>query len=91
MIYEKDESMVFRRIEDETILVPIRNNAGDLQNIYILNEVGARVWELLDGKREIEEISDIISSEYDIITKEVERDISEFIEDLKSIGAVKGK
>lgn len=81
--------MVFRMIEDETILVPIRNNVGDLQNIYILNEVGAKVWELLDGKRGIEKISNIISSEYDIITKEVERDISEFIEDLKSIGAIK--
>lgn len=33
MVYEKDESMVFRKIEDETILVPIRNKVGDLQNI----------------------------------------------------------
>jgi hypothetical protein len=91
MIYEKDESMVFRRIEDETILVPIRNNIGDLQNIYILNEVGARVWELLDGKREIENISNIISSEYDIMPEEAERDIREFLEDLNSVGAIKIK
>lgn len=91
MIYEKADSMVFRKIEDETILVPIRNNAGDLQNIYVLNEVGARVWELLDGKREIENISNIISSEYDIMPEEAERDIREFIEDLKSIGALKEK
>jgi hypothetical protein len=89
--YEKDESMVFRKIEDETILVPIRNKVGDLQNIYVLNEVGARIWELLDGNREIEKISNIISSEYDIMPEEAERDIRDFIEDLGSIGAIKEK
>lgn len=91
MVYEKDESMVFRKIEDETILVPIKNKAGDLQNIYVLNEVGARIWELLDGRREIENISNIISSEYDIMPEEAERDIRGFIKDLESIGALKGK
>lgn len=91
MIFEKDGSMVFRKIEDETILVPIRNKVGDLQDIYVLNEVGARVWELLDGKRGIEKITNIISSEYDIMPDETERDIMDFIEDLKSIGAVRGK
>jgi len=89
MIYEKDESMVFRRIEDETILVPIRNNVGDLQNIYVLNEVGARVWELIDGERDIEEISDLICAEYDITLDEAEKDIGEFLKDLESVGAIK--
>jgi len=91
MIYEKDESMVFRKIEDETILVPIRNNAGDLQNIYILNEVGARVWELIDGKRDLKKISKTISAEYDITPEDAEIDIMDFIEDLKSIGALMEK
>lgn len=89
MIYEKDQSMVFRRIEDETILVPIRNTVGDLQNIYVLNKVGARVWELLDGRRGIEEIINIISSEYDIMFEEAERDVKEFFKDLESVGALK--
>lgn len=89
MTYEKDESMVFRRIEDETILVPIRNNIGDLQNIYILNEVGARIWELIDGKRDIKEISNAICTEYDIMPEEAERDIKEFLKDLESVGAIK--
>lgn len=89
MIYEKDESMVFRKIEDETILVPIRNSVGDLRNIYVLNEVGARVWELLDGKRDIEEITDVVCTEYDIILEEAERDIKEFLKDLESVGAIK--
>lgn len=88
MTYEKDESIVFRKIEDETILVPIKNNVGDLQNIYVLNEVGARIWELIDGKKDMEEISDVICTEYDIIPVEAERDIKEFLKDLESVGAI---
>ncbi|MEK6693358.1 MAG: PqqD family protein [Nitrospirota bacterium] len=91
MIYEKDESMVFRKIEDETILVPIRNKAGDLQNIFVLNEVGARIWELIDGESDINKISSTICAEYDITSEEAERDLMDFIEDLKSIEALKEK
>ncbi len=89
MIYEKDQSMVFRKIEDETILVPIRNNIGDLDNIYVLNDVAAKVWELVDGKRSAKEICDSVCSEYEVSSEEVERDVCELLEDLVSIGAIK--
>jgi hypothetical protein len=39
--FKKNESFVFRRIQDEAILVPIKNNVGDMGFIYNLNEVGA--------------------------------------------------
>ncbi len=90
-VIEKDQSMVFRKIEDETILVPIRSNVGDLDNIYVLNEVGARIWELIDGKRDIEEIITAISSEYETTPEEAEKDIEEFLKGLESVGAVRTK
>ena len=42
--YGKNENFVYRRISDETILVPIKDNVGDMGSIYNLNEVGAFVW-----------------------------------------------
>ena len=89
MIYEKHDSMVFRKIEDETILVPIRNKVGDLSNIYVLNSVGARIWELIDGEKDVAGIIAAICSEYEISAKEAERDISEFLKGLESVGAVR--
>lgn len=85
----KDESMVFRKIGDETFLVPVRNNVGELDNIYVLDEVAARIWELIDGKNTIQGIVDIICSEYEVTAEVVERDVREFLEGLESIGAVK--
>jgi hypothetical protein len=91
VIYEKDESMVFRRIQDETILVPVRSNVGDLDNIYVLNEVGARIWELIDGEKDAAEIVDAILSEYEIAPEEAERDIAGFLKGLESVGAVRAR
>jgi hypothetical protein len=90
-IYTRDESMVFRKIGDETFLVPVRNNVGELDNIYVLDEVAARIWELIDGTNTIHDIVDIILSEYDAGAEDVEKDVREFLEGLKSIGAVKRK
>jgi hypothetical protein len=39
--YKRNENFVFRQIENETILVPIKDNVGDMNCIYNLNEVGA--------------------------------------------------
>ncbi len=42
-VFRKNENFVFRQIDDETILVPIKNNVGDMGAIYNLNGVGAYV------------------------------------------------
>ncbi len=41
--FVKDPNMVFRQIGDEVILVPIRRNVADLESIYTLNPVAARI------------------------------------------------
>jgi len=48
--YEKEANMVAREIAGETILVPIRQSAADLQCMYSLNAMGSRIWELIDGE-----------------------------------------
>lgn len=86
--YQRNESFVFRRIEDETILVPIKDNVGDMGSIYKLNEMGAFVWEQLDGKRNLEALKDKIIDEYDVAPRQAEADLSAFVTQLKEIEAV---
>lgn len=82
-VYKKSDSVVFRKIADEFILVPIVHEIGDLNNIYTLNEVGALMWELIDGDRSIKDIKDIILQEYEVTPEQADADIKEFIEDLE--------
>jgi len=87
--YKKDPNIVSRKIANEFILVPIRHNVGDLESIYTLNEVAARIWELIDGKRTVGEIRDKLLQEFEVTPQEAEKDLSGYIGELKSIGAIK--
>ncbi len=86
--YTKSPSMVGRMIEDELILVPIRSNVGDLQNIYVLNKVGGFIWECIDGEANGHEIRDKLINEFEVSTDEAENDLSLFIDQLEEIEAI---
>ena len=86
--YLRNDNFVFRRIEDETILVPIRDNVGDLGSIYNLNEIGAFIWEHLDGEHDLDAIIDLMLNEYDVPSGQAEDDLIEFVADLLDIEAV---
>lgn len=88
-IYQKDPSMVSREIVGEVILVPIRQNVGDLENIFTLNETAARAWELIDGVRTFGDILQHIVEEFDVEPVEAQQDFSDLLAQLEEIGAVK--
>lgn len=87
-VYKKSDSVVSRKIADEFILVPIRQNVGDLGSIYTLNEVAARIWELIDGKTKVREIKDTVVGEFEVTPEEAEKDILEHLQQLEKIKAI---
>jgi hypothetical protein len=87
--YCKNDSFVFRRIEDETILVPIKDNVGDMGSIYNLNEIGAFIWEQLDGTRNLKAVKAEILDVYEVLPQEAEADLNDFMNDLIEIEAVR--
>lgn len=87
-IYRRNDNFVFRRIEGETILVPIRGNVTDLDCIYSLNPVAAMVWEHLDGSADLKTIQDMIAAEYDASGDDIRADLLSFITEMKTIAAV---
>ncbi len=87
--YQRNESFVFRKIEDETILVPIKDNVGDMGSIYSLNEIGALIWDQLDGKQDLKKIKNHIMNEYAVAPGKAAADLKEFVSGLIEIEAVK--
>lgn len=86
--YQRSENMVFRKIEDEIILVPIKNNVGDMGFIFNLNQMGAFIWDLLDGTNRLVEVRDKILDEFDVSSEQAERDLKEFVDQLKQIDGI---
>ena len=87
-VFQKNENFVFRQIDDATILVPIKNNVGDMGSIYNLNEVGAFVWEHLDGEKKLVDIKSLVAEAFEVSPKKAERDLLEFVGQLEEIEAV---
>ena len=86
--FRTSDSVVSRKIADEFILVPIQSKSGDLDFIYTLNEVGGRIWELIDGQNQLIDIRNKIIKEFEIGPEQADADIIEFLEQLEQIKAV---
>ena len=81
-ILKKNENVVFRKIQDEYILVPIVASAADVESIFNLNETGAAVWERINGIRELSDIIEDIKSEYESEDKKIEDDVMAFVDEM---------
>lgn len=88
-VYARNDEIVSRRIVDELILVPIRKNVADMETLFTLNDVGARVYELIDGKRKVSDIIDAIVAEFDVTSDEASSDVREFLEQLIEIDSIR--
>jgi hypothetical protein len=86
--YRKDPSLVARDIAGEVILVLIRQNAGDLDSVYTLNETASFVWERLDGERTLRDVKRELLDTFEVDEPEAERDLIELMEQLTNIGVV---
>ena len=88
LCYQKDPEIVSREIAGEMILVPIRQNVGDLNCVYTLNETASRAWSLFDGQHTVKEIQDVIVTEFEVDETQARQDLIELIENLEAISAV---
>ncbi len=87
-VFARNDQVVSRKIVDELILVPMRKNVADMETLYTLNEVGARVYELIDGAVPLRGIVNAIVEEFDVTEQNAESDVREFVEQLLEIEAV---
>lgn len=82
-VFERDGEYVSRDIAGETILVPIRSGAGDVDSIFTLNEVGSVVWRELGAGRTVDQIVECVTREFDITADQARSDVLEFLGSLK--------
>ncbi len=86
--YQQAPSIVSRKIGEDVILVPIRQNMGDLESIFTLNESAALAWDAMDGQHSLAEIHQRILSEYKVSSAEAEKDLFELVDYLLEINAL---
>lgn len=84
----RSPSVVARVVAGETLIVPAQAKVGALATIYTLNGTAALVWHLLESPRTVEELAAALAAEYEVEAERAERDITEFVGEMKSVGLV---
>jgi hypothetical protein len=88
LTFAKKDDFVTREIAGEMIIVPIRKQAGDLESIYTLNEVGTAIWGMIDGNTKVSQIIEAIHQDYTASPEDAAKDVAEFLQSLKEAGLI---
>jgi hypothetical protein len=79
-------NLVTREIMGETLIVPIRAGAADLNALYVLNPTAASLWRQLDGSRTGDDLVDILVDSFEVDHETARRDVDEFLASLRAAG-----
>jgi hypothetical protein len=87
-VWRRNKNIVSRQIGEETVLLPICKGTQEMNCIYTLNKPAARVWELINGKRDVYAIKRDILDEFDVKSDHLDKLMAGLLKDLKDIKAV---
>lgn len=86
MIIKKE--LIKREIAGDTILVPVGKAVYDSNGLFMLNELGAFIWELLPGVSSEEEICTAVLEQYDVSEETAKQDVAEFLQALRNMDII---
>ena len=74
----------YRHLEPESVVV--RQQAGE---VLVLNQLGGRVLDLVDGRRSVGEVLTRVLAEHPAVARDtIERDVQSFLNELVAAGIV---
>lgn len=86
MIIKKQ--LIRREIAGDTILVPVGKTVYDSNGLFVLNELGAFIWDRLPQAETEADICRAVLAEYDVSQEEARRDVAEFLEKLRQMDII---
>ena len=81
MIPRRSPAAAWQRIDGELVLL-----SPDQGEMVGVNAVGARAWDLFDGRRSLDEVSRQIAAEFSAPVDHVASDLEAFVKDLGAAG-----
>ena len=82
-VLKHKDDVRYRVVGEEAVVV--RQNAAE---VLALNDVGARILELIDAKSTVGQLIETMSSEYDVDREELIRDVENFVAAIHDAGII---
>jgi hypothetical protein len=73
-----------QEVDGEAVLLDLEGEA-----YFGLNEVGARIWQLLRQDHGFTELLDVLESEFDVSREQLEQDVDQLLKSLADAGLIK--
>lgn len=87
-LFTRNPDFVFRKVIEETILVPVHMDVAEMDGIYTLNDVGAFIWEQLEKPLGLDNLQALLLDEFEVSPEIATADLETFINDMLEIGAL---
>jgi hypothetical protein len=84
----RSQAVVSRVVADEAIVVPIRRGAADMDSIYTFNEVGTRLWDMIEANQSASDLAAHLEVEYGLSAEKATADTEQFLADLINAGLI---
>ena len=86
------EDVVFRKIEDDMIVVPLTVGIGEQEDeLYTINDTGQEILAALDGQRDLAEVAELLYQEFDSTKEQILDEVLGFTQELVKRNILKVK
>ncbi len=82
--WQRSSQVVARRIGDETVLVPIRGERGDLETLFRLDPVASLIWDQLAEPCTTEALVTAVTENFAVEAEAARRDLEAFLAELNA-------
>lgn len=87
--YARNTDYIFRKIVDELVLVPVHRDVSNMDCIYVLNSVGAFIWQKLESPVTRAALQAALEAEYAAGAATIAADLDAYLQQMTAIGAVR--
>lgn len=85
---EIKKELIKRSIAGDTVLVPVGRTVYEANGLFVLNELGAFIWDILPRVNSEDEICKAVLEEYDASPEVVAADVAKFMSKLRQMDII---
>jgi len=82
-IFKKKSNCVTREVDDELVIVPLKDDLAEMDYLYTLNETASFVWNRLNGNKTLNEIARELTDNYDVDHTTASKDVESVINEIE--------
>ena len=82
------DGFIMKDVAGSKVVLPLGDRQNELKGIITFNDIGAEVFNMLDGTNSVEEIAGKIARDYDAPYETVEADVNKLVEKMRAQGLI---